>query len=202
MSSRFDWERALRKADVPATRKLVLLTLSSFANKNGEARPSQEKIAEASGLSVRAVGGHVREALNEGWLVRTRKGRGAGENRRKALASEYLLTIPVPTDNRHHVPVDSDDNRHDVPAESGSQPAPERVVNRHEVPTFSTRNIPPSHLPSVETVNTPADNAERARQIQQMLRNRQQEKRGGPFDDDTGLATPDLGGFLKKWEAS
>lgn len=194
MSSRFEWERALRRADLPATRKHVLMTLSTFANKAGEARPSQETIAEAAGLSVRAVGGHVRAALDDGWIVRTRKGRGAGDNRGKAMASEYLLTIPVSTVNRHEVPVDSPEvNRNDVPAESESQPAPERGVNRHEVPTFSTRNILPSHSP-VENARGEqvADGAARLSQIQKMLRDRSR----GPFDDDTEAETLDLSGLL------
>lgn len=194
MSSRFEWERALRNADLPPTRKLVLQTLSSYANKAGEARPSQEKIAEASGLTRRTVGIHVRAAIEEGWIVRLVKGRSKGRGG-KALASVYVLTIPVPdASNGKEVPIGSEgSNGKQVPTGSENEWEPDDRSNGKQVPTFSTGNTLPS-LPPVENASErPVDHAARARQIQQLLRDRR-----GPFDDPEDVDTPDLAGLLGK----
>lgn len=194
MSSRFEWERALRRADLPPTRKAVLQTLSTFANKAGEARPSQERIAEASGLTRRTVGIHIRAALDEGWIVRLVKGRSNGRGG-KAIASVYVLTIPVPDlSNGKDVPiVPEGSNGKQVPAGSENEWESDDVSNGKQVPTFSTGNILPS-LPPVQNDcgEQVGDGAARLAQIQKMLRDRSR----GPFDDDTDADTLDLSGLL------
>lgn len=195
MSSRFDWERALRQANLPPTRKLVLQTLSSYANKAGEARPSQERIAEASGLTRRTVGTHIRAAIDEGWVVRLVKGRSKGRGG-KALASVYVLTIPtVDASNGKEVPTGSQaSNGKQVPTGSPNEWEPDDASNGKEVPTFITGNTLSSRPPVENEHEQHADPSERLRQIQRMLRDRER----GPFDDETDFDTPALSAVLGK----
>lgn len=94
---RFTWERHLLGSVEPPTRKLVLLALASFVNKRGVAFPTQQQLAEACGLTPRAIRSHLAAAIECGWVERTRVGRSG-------VASEYVLklstagtAVPPPT---------------------------------------------------------------------------------------------------------
>lgn len=66
------WRHAILKSNLPATTRHVLLTISCFMNDTGDGcYPTTKQLAEASGLSERAVCEHIGKATAAGWLVVT-----------------------------------------------------------------------------------------------------------------------------------
>lgn len=94
MSRRFTWEREVKEATMPPTRKLVLLAVATHANKIGKAWPSQARLADECGVSERTIRKHIAAAIEEGWLVRTRKGHKVGRAPEQSQTAEYLLASP------------------------------------------------------------------------------------------------------------
>jgi hypothetical protein len=71
----WSWRHAVLKSSLPATTRHVLLTISCFMNDvGGGCYPTQEQLAEASGLSARAVRQHIDDAVKAGWLSRKEHG--------------------------------------------------------------------------------------------------------------------------------
>lgn len=71
----WSWRHAVLKSGLPATTRHVLLTISCFMNDvGGGCYPTQEQLAEASGLSDRAVRQHIDDAVKAGWLTRKEHG--------------------------------------------------------------------------------------------------------------------------------
>ena len=138
----FQWRRVLlsEKGPEPVTR-FVLLALSTFGDQNGRSiYPSAEILAVATGLSQRAVEGHLRRGIEKGWVRRSMIGpeRGGKGWRR----SQYSLTIPerAAGDSGPSSP----EVRNDVPDEEpvGAEPdaddaEPERTMVRNDVPLTS-----------------------------------------------------------------
>ena len=69
------WRHAVLEAELPATTKHVLLTISCFMNDVGEGcyRTTKE-LARFTGLSERAVCTHIENAVKLGWLKKTQHG--------------------------------------------------------------------------------------------------------------------------------
>jgi hypothetical protein len=155
MSARFEWERAVKGSDMPPTRKLILLTLATHANKGGKAWPSQARLAEECGLSDRAVRKHLAGAMSEGWLERTRTGRNVGRSAGESVTSEYRLRTPATGTG---VPLADD-----VCSRNGCsgcqicnrnldalQPEPGRVATGTGVPPISNREHSKNHCPHAD----------------------------------------------------
>jgi hypothetical protein len=71
----WSWRHAVLKSDLPATTRHVLLTISCFMNDvGGGCYPTQEQLAEATGLTDRAVRKHLDDAVSAGWLLRREHG--------------------------------------------------------------------------------------------------------------------------------
>jgi len=71
----WSWRHAIIKSDLPATTRHVLLTVSCYMNETGEGcYPTQEQLAEATGLTARAVRSHLETAEAAGWIKRTEHG--------------------------------------------------------------------------------------------------------------------------------
>lgn len=87
------WERALmRRSKLPLPCIAVLAALASYANADGGSiHPSQARLADDLGVTVRTVGKWIRHGLDTGWIAETRRGFGYGEISRPSL---YLLKIP------------------------------------------------------------------------------------------------------------
>ena len=69
------WRHLIIKSNLPPTTRHVLLTLSCFMNDvGGGCYPTQEQLAEATGLSDRAVRTHLELAESQGWLKRSEHG--------------------------------------------------------------------------------------------------------------------------------
>lgn len=89
------WRHAILRSGLPATTRHVLLTLSCFMNDvGGGCYPTQEQLAEATGLTDRAVRTHLEKAEELGWLGRTEHG-FRGQRWRN---HEYFAKWPEPLD--------------------------------------------------------------------------------------------------------
>lgn len=176
VGDRFDWERAVRVAgDVGGTRLGVLLLMATYANRDGgQIRVSYARLAEEAQLTERAIGGHVRGALQSGWLQCEVRGGRSGDG--VAVPSVYSLatpsrdtstgtpvpdevsmstgtTVPVETSSAGTaVPVESALNRNvDAPQqERGSTSTGTRVPTTKKNTTKTTTNTtppPPTNQP-------------------------------------------------------
>jgi hypothetical protein len=69
------WRHAIIRSDLPATTRHVLLTISCFMNEMGEGcYPTQQRLAEATGLTERAIRTHLEIAEEKGWIRRQQHG--------------------------------------------------------------------------------------------------------------------------------
>jgi hypothetical protein len=99
------------QADIPAGRKLVLLSLADNANDRGECYPSIDAVAARCGLSVRAVQGHISDLEKVGMLSRQER------NGRSNLFTLHPRRFCTPADSA------PPQNLHPTPAESAPPPA-------------------------------------------------------------------------------
>lgn len=83
-----DLMRAIREADMPAMRKLVLFMLVTYAHREGGGgiHPALATVAEKTGLNVRTVRRHVSGCRNAGILVELRRSHGR-------TGSEYRMSL-------------------------------------------------------------------------------------------------------------
>ena len=92
----FRWIRAARDVQLPETlpltRRLVLLTLATFADREGRCFPRIKTLARVTGLKARAVQAALRDLEAHG-LIRTRPGRRKDSGRRGA--NVYTMTPTV-----------------------------------------------------------------------------------------------------------
>lgn len=97
----------------PTTRHL-LLTISLFMDENGaNCFPSTKTLAEATGLTERTVCTHLEQAINTGWLKRSKLGKqGRGWRR-----SQYNASIPDKAlkEIQHHRPERTETNSAPTP---------------------------------------------------------------------------------------
>lgn len=91
-SRAWTWRHAIIRSSLPATTRHVLLTISCFMNDvGGGCYPTTKQLAEATGLSERAVCTHIANAVAAGWLKVSEHGfRG-----RKWKNHEYHAAWPV-----------------------------------------------------------------------------------------------------------
>lgn len=139
----WSWRHAILDSDLPPTTRHVLLTLSCFMNDVGTgAYPTQETLAEKTGLSTRAIRTHLELAETKGWLKRDEHGfRG-----QRWRSTEYWALWPDPL----HI---------EKGAEPGSAPSGERCGTsfqkvRNDVPTILPDNITPLAPTGGETTQT------------------------------------------------
>lgn len=172
---RFDWERAIRRSGLHPTTRLVLLTLGTYMSRDGTgARPTQDTLADATGLSSRAVRSHLGIAREAGWIERTRKGRGVGRD--GGVASEYKAAVPTRSTGTT-VPPDDTSTGTTVPPERKSQP--ERDASQPEPDDTSTgTTVPPIKEDHTDTPrSSSASSEEYSDEIQLAARREIREKR-------------------------
>lgn len=97
------WMRAIRDAKPTTARGYVLLCLALRMNADGFGYASTRQLADDAEVSFSTVERATRWAREREFLERTRKGSRRGDG--KALASEWLLTVPV---DRSSQPVTGD----------------------------------------------------------------------------------------------
>ena len=88
-----DWERRFRSAPIAVATKAVGFVMASYAAVDGRSvRPGHSLLMEDTGLSQRAISGHVTALRESGWLILVRNGSNLG---RQAKVSEYRLSCPA-----------------------------------------------------------------------------------------------------------
>lgn len=89
---RFEWERVVRRADLPMRLKLVALTMATYADSDGSrVRPGVDALAAVTGQGESTVRRLVTALRESGFLELVARGGGrAGRGR----AAEYRLTLP------------------------------------------------------------------------------------------------------------
>lgn len=96
LSPLFDWRSAIASKygpSKPSTRH-VLLTLSLWMSAKGDSCfPSQETLAEATGMTRKSVRTHIQVAEEEGWLERNAHGFGGQRWRRYDYAAKVPLAV-------------------------------------------------------------------------------------------------------------
>lgn len=136
----WSWRHALLKSDLPATTRHVLLTISCFMNDvGGGCYPTQEQLAEATGLSDRAVRQHIDIAVKAGWLVKKEHGfRG-----QKWRNHEYEAAWPTQDVGEADLPVVVGEEHASAPFSEGA----ERHAEGAERGSEKVRNDVPTILP-------------------------------------------------------
>lgn len=140
------WRHLILKSNLSSTTRHVLLTLSCYMNEvGGGCYPTQETLAEASGLTVRAVRTHLEVAEKAGWLKRTEHG-FRGQRWRN---TEYWALWPEPLD------VDEGEEPRSAPSEQRTGTSRPKV--RKDVPTTSPDTSNPPLTPKPVTGGLPQD---------------------------------------------
>lgn len=129
------WRHALLKSDLPATTRHVLLTISCFMNDvGGGCYPTQEQLAEATGLSNRAVRQHIDVAVKAGWLVRKEHGFRGQKWRNHEYEAAWPILDVVGDASEGAEPASSALPEGAEPRAEGAERGSEKV--RNDVPTI------------------------------------------------------------------
>ena len=87
----FTWRSAICDSDLKSSTKCVLFALSFYMNERGSSCfPSQSTLAKDTSLSERAVRNSLKEAAEEGWIIR----KSAGKAGRLWQHHEYYSSYP------------------------------------------------------------------------------------------------------------
>ncbi|PWJ81548.1 helix-turn-helix protein [Pseudaminobacter salicylatoxidans] len=138
------WRHAITRSGLPPTTRHVLLTVSLFMNEvGGGCYPTQKQLAEATGLSERAVREHLDVAQRAGWILRSEHGfRG-----QKWRNHEYQACWPDPQNVEKGAEPDAG------PFLEGAEPDAERCgTSRQKV-----RNVVPPTSPDTNPDTSPPD---------------------------------------------
>jgi hypothetical protein len=92
--SPFVYARAIRASDLPPIARHVALTLTSYANRNGDAWPSQETLQRGTGWARRTVNNALNDLEASGWLARVVRGH-------QGRATVYRLQVPGDSGGLH-----------------------------------------------------------------------------------------------------
>jgi hypothetical protein len=141
----WSWRHAVLKSALPPTTRHVLLTISCFMNDvGGGCYPTQEQLAEASGLSARAVRKHIDDAVAAGWLVK----REHGFRGQKWRNHEYEAAWPTQDADQRNQHVDEGEEPRSARISEAAEPGSGKV--RNDVPTILPDHHSKSSLRSDE----------------------------------------------------
>lgn len=144
-SRSWSWRHAIIKSALPATTRHVLLTVSCFMNETGDGcYPTQKQLAEATGLSERAVRAQLEIAEEAGWIKRSEHG-FKGQRWRN---HEYQAAWPETQD------VDEGEERGAGPSNEGAEASSETCGTSFQ----KVRNVVPPTSP-VTPPSTPPPSA-------------------------------------------
>lgn len=92
VSMRWTWEKAVCQSDLKPTTKHVLLTLATYAGRQGEAVfPSVMQLVADTGLGESTVREHLKKAKASGWLETQPRHDGSG----RQTSNLYHLAVPA-----------------------------------------------------------------------------------------------------------
>lgn len=178
---RFEWERVIRRADLPLGTKGVALLMATWADEDGtNVRPGEERLARVAGINARNTRKHVTKLRSLGLLVLVSRA-----DRFRKLADVHRLSVPVSEDGiaalglldpneNHRSPETSDpvDNSEvtgqqgpvtegDTPdGTHGSPVSGDGVTGLSQTQSPVTRDLPPTHLPTTDqpsVLTSPSD---------------------------------------------
>lgn len=87
---RFEWERIVRRVQMPSGTKYLALMLATYADQDGSRiRPGVERLALVMCVTDRTVKRSLSALRELGLIERTKQG-----NRHAGLADTYRLTVP------------------------------------------------------------------------------------------------------------
>jgi hypothetical protein len=165
----YTWRAAIIKSKLPPTTRHVLLTLSLYINEVGEsAYPSIETLAVDTGLTERAVGAHLRQARDAGWLTVAKHGfRG-----QRWANNEYFPQLPNSEAFEEYInPLKGQESGSEKGQEPRSEPSKgqERRSKGQEPRSSKVRNDVPTNYPDelsreLSNLNTKKTDLLKARQ--------------------------------------
>lgn len=170
-ASRFDWERVIRRANLPTTTKLVALLMATYADEDGTSiHPGEELLSRVTGINVRNTRTHVTRLRTVSLLLLVSRA-----DRFRGRADEYRLVVPVsaeglaaldlldpnerqrssatgdPVDNSgvtgHIRPVTGSDTPDETPR---SPVAGDAITGRTQTQSPVASDLPPTHLPTTD----------------------------------------------------
>jgi hypothetical protein len=159
---RWDWERIIARAELPAGTKLVALMIAMDADGDTgcNAHPSERLLADRTGWTTRAVRTHLERLRAAGLLRRRSRGHSAGR------ADVYELTIPGPTHGPLPLRLDPDGHRLNRPPVDNSTyrnlhaHLPEPTCNLPEPTCTPTGTyVPPTTLKTIPDHDSPRFNS-------------------------------------------
>ena len=144
MSNPFEVIKWARGQDLPQAQKLILLILTTYADKNThDCHPGQNLLAKDAGMSVRSVRNAVK-ALEDSGLVR-RKARFLENGNR--TSDTYVLNFGYsPTKSP---PADVAAGEHSPPANPARPPADFDTHHRQNLPGNRPEELPEEHLGAI-----------------------------------------------------
>lgn len=132
--SRFDWERVVRRVDLPLATKGVALLLATYADDKGrKVHPGEDRLSRVTGINVRNTRRHVAKLRDLGLITRVSR-----SNRMLGKADVYRLTVPLdmselglldPEEGERPEPVDNSDHRSPETGNEGSDTGHTRPVD-------------------------------------------------------------------------
>lgn len=121
--TRFDWEKVVRRVDLPLSTKGVALLLATYADDKGRnARPGEERLSRVTGINVRNTRRHVAKLRDMGLITRVSR-----SNRLRGLADVYRLTVP--TDLAVLGPLLDPESEMPIPVDNHGHRSPETGTN-------------------------------------------------------------------------
>lgn len=180
-ASRFDWERVIRRANLPTTTKLVALLMATYADEDGTSiHPGEELLSRVVGINTRNTRTHVTKLRKVHLLMLVSRA-----DRFRGRADEYRLVVPTSEEGlaaldlldpseRHRSPATSDpvDNSEvtgrvrpvtggDTPGETPRSPvAGDAITGRTQTGLPVAHDLPPTHSPTTDQptdLSSPSD---------------------------------------------
>ena len=198
---KFEWQRAFMASDLPPMTRLVLFALCAHMDPDGgTCYPSIERLAECTGLAIRAVKAHTRKAVDSGWIERwTRQANGETLTGRAAQGwrhYQYRATLPE-REEPHTAPspnvVNPFDHVHPERGASGAPPSSERGASgappSSERGAYDDKNVV-HHVHPIQQEN----NQEKTKQPSARARASGGSGGDGKLDRETQTA------ILRKWK--
>lgn len=156
MPGRFEYERAIRRSDLPPPSRHLALTIATWADMDSgiipeRFQPSLSTLEEATGLNRATVQRHLNRLEADGWMVRDRP--DPKRARMEHARTRYLLALPPGARRTEHLGLGAESTqprRTDNPAQAQSAPSPR--CREHPKSPLKSRESPKSR-----TAGKPAD---------------------------------------------
>jgi DNA-binding transcriptional MocR family regulator len=141
---RWRWLIASGRGPSSPTTRHVLLTLALHMAADGSrAFPSEQRLAQETGLSERAVSMHLRMASEQGWIVRRRRRQVGKDWAQYVYQAVVPTTLPAPEPGSGPIAIATEgDSR---------APAPGGDLVPNDVPLNATRNAADNTTAGVES---------------------------------------------------